>query len=626
MDVTPQLLKEVEFREKFRGYDPDEVDDFLERVGVTLNSLNERVREANDQVESANARAARAEARARDSSDIDDTLRRTLVLAQRTADAAVAEAKEQAASIVADAGAQAQAKLSGVNERAAAVTATAEDAARRKAGEAESQSAQLLAGARATSEQTVASAREQANRLLMEARRESEQITASARASADADTENRRKELAADVEKLGAQRTSLEADAQLLSAYVARNRARIDAAATQLRALHDDPAGLVADPLPVLKDAPAFSASEASREAPSTAPSRPLHADRNTDDGPGRKPVLAIGADANATRLNATESRSADSPTASKEASSAAETATPRSEPLAPSSDRSPAVVLRSPTVAPVRAGSDAGSPVAERPTPVPVVPDRSGEIVISGPGVLVARTDQPDSRTKITETVASGSAAISEGSTDLAESAASSDAGAATAGQDLAAQPLEDPDATQRFDVLGLDVSPHRATMPGAGTWPAGGPPPPPPPPRFPRAGREIPDASAPPPPPPAPSRATDSERADAAEADAGLKSPVPAAPIAPWLSTRSEARPAPPPPPVAAVPLSVIGAPPARDSFLEELRRAVGDDDDAAPATTKDADAYRGVQDHSPPSLPAAEPGEDDEDTPRSWFGRRR
>ena len=99
MDVTPQLLKDVEFRQKVRGYDPDEVDDFLERVGLAFAQLQDRLREANDKVEAADARATRAEARVRDSSEIDDTLRRTLVLAQRTADAAVKEAEEQAAAI-----------------------------------------------------------------------------------------------------------------------------------------------------------------------------------------------------------------------------------------------------------------------------------------------------------------------------------------------------------------------------------------------------------------------------------------------------------------------------------------------------------------------------------------------
>ena len=32
MELTPQRLREVEFKERWRGYDPEEVDDLLERV------------------------------------------------------------------------------------------------------------------------------------------------------------------------------------------------------------------------------------------------------------------------------------------------------------------------------------------------------------------------------------------------------------------------------------------------------------------------------------------------------------------------------------------------------------------------------------------------------------------
>ena len=38
MDVTPQVINEVEFHQKMRGYDPDEVDDFLERIAVAVGS------------------------------------------------------------------------------------------------------------------------------------------------------------------------------------------------------------------------------------------------------------------------------------------------------------------------------------------------------------------------------------------------------------------------------------------------------------------------------------------------------------------------------------------------------------------------------------------------------------
>ncbi|HVF73680.1 MAG TPA: DivIVA domain-containing protein [Acidimicrobiales bacterium] len=102
MDVSPKTLREVEFREKLRGYNPDDVDEFLERVAAGLEILQERLRQATE-------RAVRAEQRASESTEGDDAMRRTLVLAQRTADLAVQEAREQAARIVSDAEAQAQA-------------------------------------------------------------------------------------------------------------------------------------------------------------------------------------------------------------------------------------------------------------------------------------------------------------------------------------------------------------------------------------------------------------------------------------------------------------------------------------------------------------------------------------
>jgi len=104
LDLSPKTLREVEFREKLRGYHPDDVDDFLERVAAGLETLLDRLREAND-------RANRLEARATDRVDDDDSLTRTLVLAQRTADLAVQEAQEAAAKTLAGAEEEARALL-----------------------------------------------------------------------------------------------------------------------------------------------------------------------------------------------------------------------------------------------------------------------------------------------------------------------------------------------------------------------------------------------------------------------------------------------------------------------------------------------------------------------------------
>lgn len=120
MDVSPKTIREVEFREKLRGYSPDDVDEFLERVAAGLEIVLERLRQATE-------RAVRAEQRATEVGEGDDTMRRTLVLAQRTADAAVAEAREQAARFLAEAEAQAQAVRS---EAADHARRTIEDATR----------------------------------------------------------------------------------------------------------------------------------------------------------------------------------------------------------------------------------------------------------------------------------------------------------------------------------------------------------------------------------------------------------------------------------------------------------------------------------------------------------------
>jgi DivIVA domain-containing protein len=110
MEVTPKTLREVEFREKMRGYHPEDVDHFLEEVAAGLELQQERLRQAVD-------RAQRAEAAASEAGGNDETLRKTLVLAQRTADLAVQEAREQGARIVAGAEQQAQAILADADER-----------------------------------------------------------------------------------------------------------------------------------------------------------------------------------------------------------------------------------------------------------------------------------------------------------------------------------------------------------------------------------------------------------------------------------------------------------------------------------------------------------------------------
>ncbi|MGH9060729.1 MAG: DivIVA domain-containing protein, partial [Acidimicrobiales bacterium] len=56
MEVASRSIREVEFRQQLRGYNQDDVDEFLERVAAGIEVLQERLREATE-------RAARAEQR-----------------------------------------------------------------------------------------------------------------------------------------------------------------------------------------------------------------------------------------------------------------------------------------------------------------------------------------------------------------------------------------------------------------------------------------------------------------------------------------------------------------------------------------------------------------------------------
>ena len=109
MELSPRLLRDVEFGEQWRGYNQAEVDEFLERVAAALDSLVARFQETT-------ARAEAAERRLLERGD-DDEIRRTLVLAQRTAAAAVEEARAEAERIVAAADAQVAERLAASEER-----------------------------------------------------------------------------------------------------------------------------------------------------------------------------------------------------------------------------------------------------------------------------------------------------------------------------------------------------------------------------------------------------------------------------------------------------------------------------------------------------------------------------
>jgi len=114
-------LRTVEFRETLKGYHRDDVDEYLEKAAVEAEGLQEQLRQSNERLRKAaetiaqleTELAAKPEAPAPPPAPAepviaDDTLQRTLVLAQKFVDETKADAEAQAARVIAEAEAEAR--------------------------------------------------------------------------------------------------------------------------------------------------------------------------------------------------------------------------------------------------------------------------------------------------------------------------------------------------------------------------------------------------------------------------------------------------------------------------------------------------------------------------------------
>jgi DivIVA domain-containing protein len=246
MDLTPSQVAAAQFRTVRKGYDPDEVESFLQRASKALE-------EAQQQATAMEARARAAVARLQEvssgasapppppadgqpapevvrvSADEAETISRTLVLAQRTADAAIADAKAEADRI--------------------------------------------LSAARSESETTLDSTREMSAKLLDDARVEARRVSEAERQAAENE-----------VQSLVARREFLVGDVDQLEQFLIEQRERLRAAARELEAMVERvPAGLGQARPPVLSasdDPPGDDTAEHFRPPIVDA----LDDDRNDDD------------------------------------------------------------------------------------------------------------------------------------------------------------------------------------------------------------------------------------------------------------------------------------------------------------------------------------------------------
>ncbi len=121
MEISARVLREVEFSSSLRGYNTDEVDEFLEKVADAVDKLQGEVRAASERAE-----AAERTVREHPALEDEESIRRTLVLAQRTADLAVREAQDEATLILERARSEAETLVGDARDSASRMTSEAE--------------------------------------------------------------------------------------------------------------------------------------------------------------------------------------------------------------------------------------------------------------------------------------------------------------------------------------------------------------------------------------------------------------------------------------------------------------------------------------------------------------------
>jgi cell division initiation protein len=126
MDLTARDIHDKQFHDAWRGYDQEEVDDFLDRVAETTDALRR-------ENEALRARVADLEGAVAASRSTEEMLKKTLVTAQSAAEEAIAKAKARAEQLIAEA----EERARRADEEAQKRTSAFEAEMRRRALEAE---------------------------------------------------------------------------------------------------------------------------------------------------------------------------------------------------------------------------------------------------------------------------------------------------------------------------------------------------------------------------------------------------------------------------------------------------------------------------------------------------------
>lgn len=128
MAITVKDIQEKEFStQAAEGYNPEQVDDFLDALADQLGAMNRETQALNARIKELEAALSAAESKTPDYDEsgyfknLESALRESLIGAQRIADETVSEAKHAAEKTVADANAKADALLSSAQNTAAEI-------------------------------------------------------------------------------------------------------------------------------------------------------------------------------------------------------------------------------------------------------------------------------------------------------------------------------------------------------------------------------------------------------------------------------------------------------------------------------------------------------------------------
>lgn len=114
MAITPIDINSKDFDRKFKGYDPDQVDDFLDRITLEMESLIKEKRELEKKIKFMGEQVEHY-------MSLQDTLNKSIVVAQEAADRVKANAEKEAEFIINDANRRASDIVANATEKASVI-------------------------------------------------------------------------------------------------------------------------------------------------------------------------------------------------------------------------------------------------------------------------------------------------------------------------------------------------------------------------------------------------------------------------------------------------------------------------------------------------------------------------